>query len=73
VIRLLAFAALLPTAIGPLPQEQRTLSAGLCNGGAITIPLGDGDGMPARDCHLQGCHAGNCRERLDREQAKKPR
>ena len=38
----LALAALLPAMIGPQPAGERTLTARLCNGGTITIPLGDG-------------------------------
>ncbi|MBI1403393.1 MAG: hypothetical protein GC147_09280 [Porphyrobacter sp.] len=59
-----ALAALVPVMIGPLPATHRTLAASLCNGGTITIPLGD-DKTPEDDgkCHPQGCHAGTCRER----------
>lgn len=59
-----ALAALVPVLIGPLPAERDTITARLCNGGTISIPLGDGD-APADDgqCHPKGCHAGNCRER----------
>ena len=59
-----ALAALVPVLIGPLPAQQQAITAQLCNGGTITIPLSDGD-APADDgpCHPQACHAGNCRER----------
>jgi hypothetical protein len=60
-----ALAALVPVLIGPLPaQQQQAITAQLCNGGTITIPLSDGD-APADDgpCHPKACHAGNCRER----------
>lgn len=65
-MKLLAAIALLPLAIGPLPQAERTLTIGLCLGGEITIPIGDGDEAPKRDCHQLACHAGNCREKTKR-------
>ncbi len=63
----LALAALIPVLIGPLPTENATITAQLCNGGTITIALGDGkapvdDGM----CHPKACHAGTCREKSRR-------
>jgi hypothetical protein len=65
-----ALAALVPVLIGPLPAESTAITAQLCNGGTITIPLSDGD-APADDgpCHPKACHAGNCRDkdRLERE------
>ncbi len=62
IIRLVA---IIPMATGPLPmpQEQRTLTMGLCDGGQIVIPLGNEDEKPERDCHQQACHAGTCREK----------
>jgi hypothetical protein len=67
----LAFAtlALVPMMAGPLPQSQSapTLTAALCNGGSITIPLGERDDTPPRDCRQQGCHAGHCRKRIDQD------
>ena len=68
--KLVAIVALVPIAIGPLPEKQEVLVAALCNGGTIEIPLGDQDGEPRRGCHQQACHAGNCRERFDRDQGK---
>lgn len=61
---LFALAALVPVLIGPLPAQSASITARLCNGGTITIPLGDGD-VPADDgdCHPKACHAGNCREK----------
>lgn len=58
-----ALAALVPVLVGPLPAEAQAITARLCNGGTITIPVGDD--MPADDgnCHPKGCHAGSCRER----------
>ena len=59
-----ALAALVPVLIGPLPAEQAAITAKLCNGGTITIPLGEGDApLDEGQCHPKGCHAGNCRER----------
>jgi hypothetical protein len=63
-MKVLALLALLPIAVGPLPQEERTLTLELCLGGEITIPLGDEDGDKDDHCpDQQGCHAGTCREK----------
>jgi hypothetical protein len=58
-----ALAALLPFMLGPLPAQSTAITAKLCGGGTITIPLGDD--APAEDnpCHPKGCHAGTCREK----------
>lgn len=63
---ILAIAALVPIAIGPLPSEERTLVMTLCDGGSITIPIGDDDPEGPRNCHQQACHAGSCREKNKR-------
>jgi len=61
----LALAALVPVLIGPLPAQGATLTAKLCGGGEISIPLGKG--TPDKpDCHPKGCHAGTCREKTKR-------
>jgi hypothetical protein len=59
----LALAALVPVMIGPLPAHSAVITAKLCNGGTITIPVGDDAPPPERDCHPKGCHGGTCRER----------
>jgi hypothetical protein len=68
----LALAALVPVMLGPLPAEQQAITAKLCNGGTITISLGD-DEAPAEEgnCHPKGCHAGNCRERDGQDREKR--
>lgn len=69
----LALMTLVPVLVGPLPAPAATITAQLCNGGTITIPVGKG-GTPADDgqCHPKGCHAGTCREkdRVEREKRK---
>lgn len=65
----LAFAALVPLATGPAPQEPETLSVALCGGGTISIPLGDGEG-PERDCDPKACHAATCREKTKEKPAR---
>lgn len=62
----LAVLALVPVMIGPLPTGDKTITAVLCNGGTITIPVGKDGPEPPRDCHPKGCHAGSCRERPKR-------
>ena len=61
-----AILALMPIAVGPLPQdEQRTLVARLCAGGEITIPLGDKEPALPESCPFKACHAGGCRKKFD--------
>lgn len=62
---LFAVTALVPVLIGPLPAQSAALTAKLCGGGEISIPLGK-DSKDKPDCHPKGCHAGNCRERSKR-------
>jgi hypothetical protein len=66
----LALAALLPVMIGPLPASAQAITAKLCNGGTITIPLGDDTPADNGQCHPKGCHAGSCRERSDQTRPK---
>jgi hypothetical protein len=61
-----ALAALLPVMVGPLPGAAQTITAQLCNGGTITIPLGKDAPTDDGRCHPKGCHAGTCREKRDR-------
>jgi hypothetical protein len=63
----LALAALVPVMLGPLPAEQQAITAKLCNGGTITIPVGDDDPAEEGNCHPKGCHAGTCREKEKRK------
>ena len=65
-MKILAAFALIPVALGSPPQEERSITAALCNGGTITIPLGDKEREPRRDCHQKGCHGGSCREKSKR-------
>jgi hypothetical protein len=53
----LPLAALWPMMAGPLPVPQQELTAQLCNGGSIVIPLGDEAPDLPPDCHQKGCHA----------------
>ncbi|MBA3863645.1 MAG: hypothetical protein C0517_06860 [Erythrobacter sp.] len=62
-----AITALVPVLIGPLPVDSQSMTVPLCNGGTITIPLGDGEApMDNRQCHPSGCHAGTSREKAKR-------
>lgn len=63
----LALAALVPVMIGPLPAEQQAITAKLCNGGTITIPVGGEAPKEEGNCHPKGCHAGTCREKEKRK------
>jgi len=67
-----ALLALIPVLIGPLPAANAAITAKLCNGGTITIPLGDGN-PPAQDgqCHPKGCHAGTSRAKNGLERTRR--
>jgi hypothetical protein len=67
-----AIAALVPVLVGPLPAQSSTITAALCNGGTITIPLNDDD-APGKNglCHPKGCHAGSCRAQNDHKREKR--
>jgi hypothetical protein len=61
----LALAVLVPVMLGPAPAHAgtMTLTASLCGGGTITIPLGPRKAPPEDPgCHPKGCHAGTCRD-----------
>ena len=60
----LPLACLLPMAIGPLPASAQSLTAQLCGGGTITIPI-KRDRPELPECPMKGCHAGGCRKRFD--------
>lgn len=65
----LALLALVPMLTGPLPtDDQKTLTMTLCDGGSITISVGDGDDQPTHECHKKACHAANCRKQFDLKQ-----
>ncbi len=61
----LAIAVLGPVMLGPAPATAApaTLTAELCGGGTITIPLAPRKApADSSGCHPKGCHAGTCRE-----------
>lgn len=66
--RLAAFAFLLASIPAPPANaEADVLIAALCNGGTISIPLGDRkDKAPDEPCDLKACHAGTCRPKSKR-------
>ncbi|MEZ5680196.1 MAG: hypothetical protein R3E14_02750 [Erythrobacter sp.] len=61
----LALAALVPLMIGPLPAAERSITARLCNGGSIVIPIGNKDEPEPAPCPQKGCHAACNRKRFD--------
>jgi hypothetical protein len=63
--------ALVPVLIGPLPAQHKVMITQLCNGGTITIPLGDDAPPVDENCHPKGCHAGTCREKNDQQRPKR--
>lgn len=62
----LALLALVPLAIGPLPQgEEQVLVARLCSGGTIELPVGGSEPELPEGCPFKACHAGGCRKKFD--------
>lgn len=53
---------LLPMIVGPLPDQQASMVAQLCNGGTINIPLKQETPQLPRECHQKGCHGRCARE-----------
>ncbi|WFL76194.1 hypothetical protein P7228_09290 [Altererythrobacter arenosus] len=67
LVALLAIASLVPLGTGPLPTEKRTLAVALCDGGTLSIPLGNDEDAPS-PCPAKACHAGTCRKQIDSAQ-----
>jgi len=60
----LLLIGLAPMMLGPLSSGGDSITAQLCNGGTVTIPIErDNEQQPERDCRFQACHAGTCRKR----------
>lgn len=65
-IELYALSALVPMMLGPLPTSADSITARLCGGGVIQIPIdGEPEQAPDRPCS-KACHAGACRKRSDK-------
>lgn len=60
----IALLALVPMMAGPIDQRERAITARLCNGGTLVIPVGEDDGGSAPHCPQKVCHAGTCRKRV---------
>ncbi|MEO1487908.1 MAG: hypothetical protein AAFR88_00515 [Pseudomonadota bacterium] len=64
----IAALAVIPLATGPQSHDEpNALIVALCDGGTISIPLGDDEAPDERDCHSMACHAG-----VSRHKVKKP-
>lgn len=63
---LLGLIAIMPAVVGPQSggEPSQTLTAQLCNGGTIEIPL-DREPEPDPPCVAKACHAASCRKRFD--------
>ncbi|MBO6525530.1 hypothetical protein [Erythrobacter sp.] len=61
---LLGLAALLPLAVGPPLAQAQSITAQICGGGTIEIPI-ERDQQPQAPCTTKGCHAGSCRKKFD--------
>lgn len=68
-LELFAIFGFIPLMVGthPVPATV-SLTAHLCGGGRIEIPLGKGQTPPPAPCDMKGCHAGCHRKRFDRAQ-----
>lgn len=62
---LLALGALVPLMIGPLPAAERSITARLCNGASIVIPIERREEPAPAPCPQKGCHAACHRKRFD--------
>ena len=60
----LGLFALLPLAVGAQPDGQSSITAALCGGGTIEIPIKRNE-QPEPPCSAKGCHAGSCRKKFD--------
>lgn len=59
---ILALTALVPLMAGTGPARAGdTITAALCDGGTVTIPLNRKDRHEPAPCHPKGCHGGACR------------
>ncbi len=58
--------ALVPMMMGTAPRSGtgEALVAQLCNGGTITIPLGDDEQNDREFCPKNACHSSTCRRRV---------
>lgn len=66
---LAALIALAPYMFGMQPVAANPgLTARICGGGSISIPLDDRRDPPKPPCEMKGCHAGCQRKRFDRTQ-----
>ena len=66
MIRLVALVALMPVAIGPIPQSNMILTASAClvsGPRTMEIPLHSDDQLPVS--HQAGCHALCPRKKID--------
>ena len=68
---LLALGALAPMILGPAPAEGDALTARLCGGGTIDIPIKRDREGPAEQPCFKACHAPACRKRSGRSAALK--
>lgn len=66
-VALFALVALIPVMMGEVPPDQgaASMTARLCGGGTVTIPLPYGEPDAPAPCHAKGCHAGCSRKRFD--------
>lgn len=70
LIARLATAALFASSLPAPPNGvgNMALTARLCGGSTISIPLDDNRAPLPEPCPLKACHAGSCRRQFDRSQ-----
>ncbi len=62
---LIGMVAWVPMMIGTPSPQEKSISASLCNGGSIAIPLREEGNRDLPDqCPMKGCHSGACRKKL---------
>lgn len=62
---LLGLIALVPMMVGIPPAQDGSITAAMCNGGSISIPLRNSGNRELPDqCPMKCCHGGTCRKKL---------
>lgn len=66
-VALFALVALVPVMMGKVQPDDGAagMTARLCGGGTVTIPLPRREPYAPAPCHAKGCHAGCNRKRID--------
>lgn len=66
-VALFALVALIPVMMGKVQPDQGAagMTARLCGGRTVIVPLPHREPDAPAPCHAKGCHAGGSRKRID--------